>query len=102
VKGSKHNGGKRNKPSFDLLTKIVDAYPQVCLEWLILGTGPVFRNAEDMEREKQEENVKPLTLLELELDHYRKREMQLMERENQLLETISNLSKHLGRQNSQG
>ncbi len=36
--------GKRNKPSFDLLAKICEMYPQVSLDWLVLGKGTMFRN----------------------------------------------------------
>ncbi len=109
VKGSKYNGGKRNKPSFDLLTKMADTYPHVCLEWLILGTGPMFRDGTSIPLEGLEvQAVKSLSMLEIELQLYRKRELQLLEREtqlldretklmnreSQLLDTISNLSKH--------
>ncbi|NJO00853.1 MAG: helix-turn-helix transcriptional regulator [Bacteroidia bacterium] len=35
--------GKRNKPSFRLLARICEAYPQINLEWLVLGEGPMFK-----------------------------------------------------------
>lgn len=35
--------GKRNKPSFDLLVKICRTYPQVDLDWLVLGKGQMLR-----------------------------------------------------------
>ena len=32
----------RNKPSLELINKILDRYPQVNTDWLLLGKGPLF------------------------------------------------------------
>ncbi|QNH60715.1 S24 family peptidase [Hymenobacter sediminicola] len=37
-------GGRLNKPSFDVLAKILRAYPLVHAEWLLLGSGPMLRD----------------------------------------------------------
>lgn len=36
--------GKRNKPSFDLIVKICKTFPEISLDWLILGEGGMFRD----------------------------------------------------------
>ncbi len=36
--------GKRNKPSFDLIVKICRTFPEISLDWLILGEGAMFRS----------------------------------------------------------
>jgi transcriptional regulator with XRE-family HTH domain len=36
-------GGRKGKPSFELLEKIGVAFPEVSLEWLIRGEGEMFR-----------------------------------------------------------
>ncbi len=41
--GISHILGGRNKPGFDLLQKILIAFPAVSPEWLMLGTGPMCR-----------------------------------------------------------
>lgn len=33
----------RNKPSLDVLKKILNRYPQISSDWLILGSGTIFR-----------------------------------------------------------
>lgn len=38
----------RNKPSFDLMLKILDRYPRINLEWLITGKGNVFKPNTDI------------------------------------------------------
>lgn len=99
VNGNSYNSGKRNKPSFDLLMKIVDRYPQVCLEWLMLGSGPMFHENTRVEAKEEVKAISPdsakhVDLLEAEILMYRKREEQLLAREAQLLDTIASLSKH--------
>lgn len=37
-------GGRKSKPSFELLQKIMTRYPEVKGEWLILGRGPMTEN----------------------------------------------------------
>lgn len=39
-----HIMNNRNKPSLDVLKKILHKYPQISSDWLILGSGPMFRN----------------------------------------------------------
>lgn len=36
--------GRLNKPSFDVLTKIVNTYPNISLDWLVLGKGQPFKS----------------------------------------------------------
>ena len=36
----------RNKPSLELINKILDRYPEVSTDWLLLGKGPVFDKGE--------------------------------------------------------
>ena len=38
-------GGKRNYLSIDTILKIVDKYPTINLEWLILGKGEMLQNS---------------------------------------------------------
>jgi transcriptional regulator with XRE-family HTH domain len=38
-------GKRRNKPSFDVLAKIVSAYPQLRVKWLLLGEGEMLESA---------------------------------------------------------
>ncbi len=33
----------RNKPSFDFLTKMLQRFPRLNPDWLLLGTGPIYR-----------------------------------------------------------
>lgn len=89
-------GGKRNKPSFDLLVKICNKFEQVNLDWLVLGTGDMFRGVieehENIEiSDKTSQNAldlleKEFQALESELESYKSRE-------RFHLETISTLSK---------
>ena len=37
--GMSHLFGGRNKPSLDLVLKIVESFPEVSVEWLLLGEG---------------------------------------------------------------
>lgn len=37
----------RNKPSFDLMLKIIERFPRVNAEWLITGKGSVFKPSID-------------------------------------------------------
>ena len=48
----------RNKPGYDFFTKIAKIYPQVNIEWLLLGTGSPMKNGiltEPLPPEPQEE-----------------------------------------------
>ena len=40
-----HLVDERNKPGFDLLNKVLEVYPNVASDWLLLGTGPMLRDA---------------------------------------------------------
>jgi hypothetical protein len=40
-----HLVDERNKPGFDLMNKVVDVYPNVSIEWLLRGKGPMLLNA---------------------------------------------------------
>lgn len=37
-----HLVDERNKPGFDLMNKVVDVYPNVSIEWLLRGKGPML------------------------------------------------------------
>lgn len=39
-----HILNNRNKPSLDVLKKILHRFPKISSDWLILGQGPMFRN----------------------------------------------------------
>jgi hypothetical protein len=39
-----HLVDERNKPGFDLMNKVVDVYPNVSIEWLLRGKGPMMLN----------------------------------------------------------
>ncbi|NML64438.1 helix-turn-helix transcriptional regulator [Hymenobacter sp. RP-2-7] len=38
-----HLVDERNKPGFDLLSKVLEVYPTVSSDWLLLGRGPMLR-----------------------------------------------------------
>lgn len=44
--GISHILAGRNKPGFDLLQKILRRFPRINPDWLILDTGPMYRDAE--------------------------------------------------------
>jgi transcriptional regulator with XRE-family HTH domain len=54
-------GGRLGKPSFELLEKLVDAYPDISAEWLLRGEGPMLKQEGEsdpecwqlLERERQ-------------------------------------------------
>ena len=39
-----HNLSGRNKPSIDVLQKILKRYSSISPEWLLLGNGPMLKN----------------------------------------------------------
>ena len=43
--------GRKGDPSFKVLVKILESYPQVCADWLVLGNGPMLK-----EKQATEEN----------------------------------------------
>jgi hypothetical protein len=36
-------GSRKGGPSFKVLTKILESYPQIRIEWLVLGRGPMIQ-----------------------------------------------------------
>lgn len=44
--GISHILAGRNKPGFDLLQKILRRFPRISPDWLLLDTGPMYRDAE--------------------------------------------------------
>lgn len=50
-------GGRMNKPSFDALIKILEAYPSVSTDWLVLGRGPILRNLGSDDKPKPDSNA---------------------------------------------
>lgn len=44
--GISHILAGRNKPGFDLLQKILRRFPRINPDWLILDSGPMYRDAE--------------------------------------------------------
>lgn len=42
--------GRKGDPSFKVLVKILESYPQVRIDWLVLGQGPMLRSATDAEK----------------------------------------------------
>jgi transcriptional regulator with XRE-family HTH domain len=43
--GISHILSGRNQPSFDFLVKLMKLYPEINPDWLILGSGTMFRTA---------------------------------------------------------
>ena len=44
--GISHILAGRNKPGFDLLQKILRRFPRISPDWLLLDSGPMYRDAE--------------------------------------------------------
>lgn len=44
--GISHILSGRNEPSYDFIVKLAKKYPQISLEWLILGQGPMIKTKE--------------------------------------------------------
>lgn len=42
--GLSHLLSGRNKPSFDFITRLLELYPDLCIDWLLLGKGKPFKN----------------------------------------------------------
>lgn len=55
----------RNKPSLDFVMKIIDAYPEVELYWLLNGVGtfPYKKSNNSTNKKKYDEDFSPLTIL---------------------------------------
>ena len=45
--GISHILAGRNKPGFDLLQKILRLFPRINPDWLLLDTGPMYRDTEE-------------------------------------------------------
>jgi DNA-binding XRE family transcriptional regulator len=77
IAGNKANEGKRNAPSYGLLVKICETYPNVNLDWLVLGKGVMFK---DIPLPDDLDIVKPsdatLKALLAQIEDYRMRELQ--------------------------
>ncbi|MBO7544628.1 MAG: helix-turn-helix transcriptional regulator [Bacteroidales bacterium] len=43
----------RNKPGFDIISKIVHQFPTLSAEWLIAGTGKMYRGSADESSDSQ-------------------------------------------------
>ncbi len=42
--GVSHILAGRNKPSFDFIEKMLHTFPNLSAEWLVMGTGEVYKN----------------------------------------------------------
>lgn len=93
VRGNSGHEKKKTKPSFDLLTKICEAFPQVNFTWLFTGKGSVFLNQEsDTVTEKIDSFFESKVSEDL-IEELREELKNKRNTEKVLLETISNLSK---------
>ncbi|MGI4865834.1 MAG: hypothetical protein ACRYFZ_18060 [Janthinobacterium lividum] len=43
-----HLVDERNKPGFDLMNKVFEVYPNVSVDWLVRGHGPMLRDIETL------------------------------------------------------
>ncbi|MEJ7666551.1 MAG: helix-turn-helix transcriptional regulator [Hymenobacter sp.] len=41
-----HILSERNKPSLEVVQRVVEAFPEIALPWLLRGTGPMLAEAE--------------------------------------------------------
>ena len=46
----------RNKPSYDLIYKILEKYPYLNAEWLVMGKGNMYKDNRQTEEEKKDLN----------------------------------------------
>lgn len=97
VVGNSFNEGKRNKPSFDLLVKILDSFPEVNSEWLLRGKGTMFNDDKSKLINSNIDIPDTDTIIDKlykKIDSLENALTINYNREQQYLETISNLSKH--------
>lgn len=47
-------GGRRSRPSFDVMDKIKSKFPQVNMEWFVAGNGDMFLNDQTAQLSRQE------------------------------------------------
>lgn len=57
--GISHILAGRNKPGFDLLQKILRRFPRISPDWLLLDTGPMYRDAEETGIAADNKNTEP-------------------------------------------
>jgi len=59
----------RNKPSLELINKILDTYPQVNTDWLLLGKGPLFTKANKAAKETVDNKTSAKSGASFSFDH---------------------------------
>lgn len=47
----------RNKPGFDFLTAMMEKFPDLNIEWLMRGTGTMFKSLSPLATQAQQQNV---------------------------------------------
>jgi len=60
----------RNKPSFDFIEKMLNAYPELDAQWLITGKGNMFVNQPSLFSDKNENKQKELTSRESHIENF--------------------------------
>ena len=58
----------RNKPSFDFIEKMLNAYPEVNAQWLITGKGIMLSNQPSLFQNEVNQNEQKLTSRELDIE----------------------------------
>ena len=79
----------RNKPGFDFLVSILDKYPDVSADWLLLGKGEMLKL--DGVKEKGRE-VAELKVKDMEIEHLKEKIVKL-EADNAWLKDLINPAK---------
>lgn len=59
----------RNKPGYDFITAIMSAYPQLNIEWLMLGKGKMYKTLPDTSDISQQPSQQPESDLPLLFDY---------------------------------
>lgn len=96
VKGNKE--GRRNAPGHNMMVRICETFPQVNLDWLVLGVGDMFRDAPITLPAKQDlqivmPNDETVRGLLSQIDEYKKREDFLLRQNTDLSACVAQLSK---------
>jgi len=52
-----HISSGRNKPSLDLVLALLNKFPEIHPEWLLLGNGPMLRKDLQSEWQKQQDDI---------------------------------------------
>lgn len=95
VKGNQQ--GRRNAPGYGMLVRICETFPQVNLDWLLLGVGYMFRDValnlptKDLQIAKPDDGT--LRNLLSQIDEYKKREDLLLKQNSDLSASVAHLSK---------